>query len=339
MISFSSVLVIFISLYLHVHTFASPPLSQTQKTFSLEEHVELNPFLNTSFEQANLAIGCQPLIIDASQQMINEIFLIFNRGPNLAKICEVTKRWADSFITRKGGPWENTNYRFGIFDKCKPTHKKNRLIQGVNCKISREYYDWIRNNHGEELAAIPDLEFLFDKLMEIEEVCHSALIREAKKIAQSYPNITKIFYSYKGKERIPLSIRVTRYDNNGNFCLPLHHDISVLSLIFQSDDDPHKECLIVASPKDFSLGNLKRPIRATPISPTQVSGILVAGALMPFLDIPIQPSPHAVLPHDRDARYVIVICCHVPNMCTSNLNAILNDMNDLPEKFKQKWGL
>ncbi len=60
---------------------------------------------------------------------------------------------------------------------------------------------------------------------------------------------------------------------------------------------------------------------------------------MPSLEVPIQPSPHAVLHHNRDARYVIVICCHIPNMCTSNLNTVLNDMRALPEGFKKKWGL
>ncbi len=316
------------------HTFASTlDHSQTQ------EYVDLSPFLNTSFQEAIQSIGCQPLIIDIPQKTIQNVFTAFSRSQNLEKICEVTDRWSKEFASLQEGPWENTNYRFGIFDNSKPTHKKNRLIQGINCKISREYCDWVRENHNEELTAIPELELLFQELMDIEEVCHAVLIKKIEEIAQDYPNMEKIFYSHEDKKRIPLSIRITRYDNNGKFCLPLHNDISVLSLIFPSDDDPTKECLIIAPPEDFTLSNLRRPVRPIPHNSSQISTILLSGVLMPFIEIPIPPSPHAVLPHDRDARTVIIVCCHLPNVCTSHWNTVLDDMQELPEEFKQKWGL
>lgn len=335
MISFKFILSVLLLLPLYGFTSTLP-----ETIPQIEEYVELQPFLNSSFEEANQEIGCQPLLIDVPQELTSEIFSLFNRSPNFPKICEVTSQWAEEFISlNRGGPWENTNYRFGIFDKSKPTHKKSRLIKGINCKISREYCNWIREEYSEQLAAIPELESLFDKLMTVEEICHAAIVKKVKEIAQTYPNIERIFYSEKGQERIPLSIRITRYDNTGHFCLPLHHDISVLSLILLSDDQPKKECLLVASPKNFALNKLKRPIKAHPINSSQVSSVLIAGAMMPSLDIPIQPSPHAVLPHDRNARYVIVICCHIPNLCTSNWNTVLNDMRSLPDGFKKKWGL
>ncbi|MEL7432224.1 MAG: hypothetical protein AAGI90_06870, partial [Chlamydiota bacterium] len=69
-------LVVSILLSLHLHAFALSLSSSIQKSLPLEEYVELHPFLHLSFEQANQAIGCQPLFIDVSQQLVNEIFSI-----------------------------------------------------------------------------------------------------------------------------------------------------------------------------------------------------------------------------------------------------------------------
>lgn len=302
-------------------------------------YVELVPFLDRSFQEGIENIGCQPMIIDIPQQKIKEIYSKFNRGKKFVKICEATKRWGEEFATLKEGPWSNTNYLFGIFDKSGPTHKKSRLIQGINCKISREYCDWVRENYAEELLAIPKLNFLFSQLMEVEEICQASMTKKVEEIAKNFPQIEQIFYNYRGSKRIPLSIRITRYDHTGNFCLPLHYDISVMSLILPSDDDPLDECLLIASPKDFALDKLRRPIRPVAKDLSQISAILISGALMPIIEIPIAPSPHAVLPHHRNGRYVIVVCCHVPNLSTSNLSTVLNDMQELPNDFKEKWGL
>ena len=137
---------------------------------------------------------------------------------------------------------------------------------------------------------------------------------------------------------MPITIRIIRFDKTGEFCLPFHYDTSIMSLIFPSNDDPLKECLILA-PADgssFATNQYRRPIRPILDNFKMSCPLLITGTLLLHLRIPILPTPHAALPHDRDSRYVITACCHVPYLNTSEMSSLLSHVNEIPEQFKEK---
>lgn len=321
-------------------------IAQTQSQETIEpsiapkndQCVDLTPFLNQPLQAAIKDGGCLPIFIDCSKSDLNNIYQTFQPNERLDAICQTTKDWGEEFASSKeGNLW--TNYRFGVFNQSQPTHKKRRLIEGMSCKITREYCDFIRNTHAELLATFPYVDLLFQQLMRLEEIAQAIFTAKIKEIAVTHPAINQLFYPYNNKQRLAITMRIIRFDKTENFCLPLHHDISILSLIFPSDDDPSNECLLIAPthPTVFNLDQLRRIIRPVSPHPEQTCAFLITGSLLSHLGIPIPATPHAVLPHDRDFRYVITACCHVPNLNTSNLNSVLNDMKDLPESFINKF--
>jgi hypothetical protein len=145
--------------------------------------------------------------------------------------------------------------------------------------------------------------------------------------------LIKFFYTYKGQPRLPITLRLIRFERSEQFTLPLHFDISVMSLIFPSDDPPYDECLIIA-PADgsnFTVEQLKRALRPLPENPQQSCALLISGSLLRYLNIPILPTPHGVIPHNRDFRCVIVACLHVPNLDTSEQSTLLPLLTEVPE--------
>ena len=303
--------------------------------FAIGSLFDFQPYLDRPFAEAIHNAGALPQFVDYSKQQIEETFDLFNRGYDLTQMSLLLKTWAPEFAASASyQAWEKSNYRFGIFDGAKPTHKKARLIQGINCKMCLEFCDWIKENHFTELT--PSMKQLIDRLISLDQICHHVFLEKVLEISQTHPQITEIFYTYKNQPRLPISLRLIRFDPSDQYTLPLHFDISVMSLIFPSNDPPLEECLIIA-PADgstFSIDQLKRALRPIPPDPNQSCALLISGALLPNLNIPILPSPHGVLPHSHTSRYVIVACLHIPNLNTSKKDTLLPELTEIPEHLK-----
>lgn len=301
-----------------------------------ENQFSLEPFVNSSVIQAMKEIGCLPVRMEVSKEEIEEIYAEFRENEDLEQFCERTKGWGEMFaLSHEGALWKN--YRFGVFNNTGPTHKKRRLIEGINCKISREFYDWIKRFQGDALDSMSKLDRLFNRLLALEELCHSIFMDKIKEIAQEYPEVEKIMYEYEGRLRVPITIRLIRFDKTGRFCLPFHYDVSIMTLIFPSDDDPLEECLIIAPARgqSFNISEFRRPIRAQWGAYNATCGLLISGTLLSYLGIPIPPTPHGVLPHDRNFRYVITACCHIPYLNTSHMDSVITDNSEIPKQFLQ----
>ena len=292
----------------------------------------------SSFNAAIRDVGSLPVVMDYSKKQIEEVFSQFVRGEDLDKTSAALAAWsAEFFASEYAASWKNSNYRFGIFGGKESTHNKMRLIQGINCKMCFEYCDWILENKKEELKKMPHLARLVDQLMYLDRVCHAVFLDKVHEIIKSHPEITSIFYPYKGKLRLPISLRLIRFEKSEQFTLPLHFDISVMSLIFPSDDPPLDENLVIA-PADgspFTVEKLKRAIRPDPGNPNQSCALLISGTLLSHLNIPILPTPHTVLPHNRDSRSVIVACLHIPNLDTSEQSSLLPTLTEIPPQFQK----
>lgn len=289
--------------------------------------------LLSSFTSAIRDVGSLPVAVDYSKTQIEEIFSEFVRGEKLNEASATLATWSSEFFASEcATPWQKSNYRFGIFGGEKSTHKKTRLIQGINCKMCFEYCDWILENKKEELKKLPYLERLVRQLIDLDRVCHAAFLDKMDEIAQTHPKIASIFYTYKGEQRLPISLRLIRFDKSEQFALPLHFDISVMSLIFPSDDPPLEENLVIA-PADgsvFTVEQLKRALRPSLDDPNQSCALMISGTLLSHLNIPILPTPHGVLPQHRDFRCVIVACLHIPNLDTSEQSTLLPTLNEIP---------
>ena len=285
-------------------------LFSTIPSFAYEEnqYIRFEPFLNCSIEQAIHEAGALPIYLDYSREQLDKTFEEFIRGDDVNEMSRLLEEEsAHFFASSQSAPWQNSHYRFGIFGSKESTHKKTRLIQGINCKMCLEYCDWLKENRGDLLEKTPQLSKLLTRLTDLDRICHEVFLQKVQEIALSYPEINKIFYTYKEKPRLPITLRLIRFENAEQFTLPLHFDISVMSLIFPSDDHPLDECLIVA-PADgsnFRVEQLKRALRPIPKDPHQSCGLLISGTLLPYLNIPILPTPHGVIPHHRASRCVM----------------------------------
>lgn len=308
-------------------------------SYEKDQYVDFSPFLSCSFSSAVHDAGALPLYVDYSKKEFVEVFAEFIRGDELDQISSALEKWHSEFLASPFAfAWEKSRYRFGIFGSKQSTHKKTRLIEGINCKMCREYCDWILEQKGEEIKKIPGLSTLIYRLIQIDEISHKIFIEKVAEISLVHPEINQIFYSYKGASRLPISIRLIRFERSERFTLPLHFDISVMSLIFPSDDDPLDECLIIAPAdgSEFAVENLMRAMRPAPRWMGESSALLISGTLLSYLNIPILPTPHGVIPHNRDSRCVIVACLHVPNLDTSEQTTLLPQLSDVPDHLKNR---
>ena len=302
-----------------------------------DEYVNFGHFINRPFSEAIAEAGALPIFIDFSSSQMEESFAEFVRGKALDEINQTLQIWApDFFASDCAAPWKGCNYRFGIFQNSEATHKKTRLIQGINCKMSLEFCDWIVENHGTDLAKMPEFSRLIQRLTKLDQVCHKIFLEKVQEIAQTHPQINQIFYSYKGKQRLPITLRLIRFETSDRFTMPLHFDISVMSLVFPSNDAPLDECLVIA-PADgsFTIEKLKRPLRPISENLNQTTALLISGTMLTDLDIPVLPTPHGVLPHNRDFRYVIVACLHIPNLDTSKQSFLLPILHETPQHLRR----
>lgn len=300
-----------------------------------DEYVNFEHFLGCPFSKAVVEVGALPIYIDFSKSQIEESFAEFTRGKNFDEMEQLFKIWnPDFFASDYAAPWKGCNYRFGIFQDSQAAHKKTRLIQGINCKMSIEFCDWIIET--QDLTNRPELGRLIQRLTQLDQVCHSIFLEKVEEIAKVHPQINQIFYTYKGKKRLPITLRLIRFDHSERFTMPLHFDISVMTLVFPSNDAPLDECLLIAPADDsFTIEKLKKPLRPISENQNQTTGLLISGTMFSDLDIPIPPTPHGVLPHNRDFRTVIVACLHVPNLDTSKQSFLLPMLYETPQHIKR----
>ncbi len=284
--------------------------------------IDLTPYLNTSFATSNEEVGAHPVILDYSYETFNQTFAEFIPGNDLETLSDTLKEWFPEFLNSDWvGPWKSAGYKFGIFSGRDATHKKQRLIKGINCKMCHEFIEWIRENK----TISPPMERLLMRLDQIDAISQ----KEFSKVMEGIADLT---YLYNGKRRLPVTLRIIRFERSDAYALPLHFDISVLSLIFPNNDTRFSENLIMA-PADgrpFQVLDLRRALRPVPVDTNKTCGLLIAGSQIPQLTPHIYPSPHGVLPHGRGARCVIVACLHLPNCDTSKKTALLPKLTEIP---------
>ncbi len=312
-----------------------------QNAFGVENHRYTNfqPFLDCDVRDAIREVGALPQFVPISRDQIKEIFIDFVRGETLEEMTNVLKQYSiEFFSSQTSSAWQKSNYQFGIFGGNKATHKPARLIHGIDCKMCLEFCDWIFENKKDELESMPQLKQILNSLIMLDGVCQKVFLNQVEQLAKTNPEIQQIFYNYKNQPRLPVSIRLIRFDQGDHFTMPLHFDNSIFTLIFCSDDDPKNESLLVApangSPfRDDQLRQVLRPISE---NLNESCALVISGTFLADLNIPIYPTPHCVIPHKRDSRCVIIACLHIPNHDSSKVDTVFPILTEVPHHIQQK---
>ncbi len=312
-----------------------------QNGFGVEDHRYTNfqPFLNCDVRDAIHEVGALPQFVPISRNQLKEIFVDFVRGDALEEMAKVLQQWSiEFFSSQTSSAWQKSNYRFGIFSGNQATHKPMRLILGINCKMCLEFCDWIFENKKAELESMPQLEQLLNSLTMLDSVCQKVFLNQVEQLKKTNPEIQQIFYDYKNQPRLPVSIRLIRFDQQDHFTMPLHFDNSVFTLIFSSDDDPENESLLVApaNGSPFSEDQLRQVLRPIPETLNESCALIISGTFLADLNIPIYPTPHCVIPHKRNSRCVIIACLHIPNHDSSKVNTVFPDLTQVPHHIQKK---
>jgi hypothetical protein len=300
--------------------------------------IDLAPYLGIPTMQSLKQIGCQPVFVEIPQDTIKEIYSLSDACllEHFEEVCHLAKCWEQEFSqSEESVPWENV--RFGIRDKRPAKHRKKD--QKFYLQFCREFGEWVMQNHPEELASIPKLELLFRRLLEVERVCQRVFVEKITEMAENYSGLEKLFYFYHSEYRVPISIRVISYEYEGDFSVSPHFDKAAMTILLPSDDAPESECLIVA-PADgsaFDPDKLCRPLRPVPNTADTTCGLFITGSMLEYIGIPIPPTPHAVLPHNRKLRHVLVAFCNVPYLDTTHLNYAILYKKDLPSNFVERF--
>jgi hypothetical protein len=304
-----------------------------------QNKIDLSSYVEYSAMDALKEVGCLPIMVPIPKQAID---LVYNTSDkcmlnHFDQIRELAQEWERDFAASDEAiPW--TNVRFGVRDK-RPATSRNK-DKKFYLQFCREYGDWVIKNRSTQLAAIPELEYLFHQLLEVEKICQEIFLQKLSEMSISHPGIKKLFYSYDGQKRVPISIRVISYENEGHFSVSPHFDKSAVTILLPSDDMPDQECLIVA-PADgtpFNHENLKGIIRPKPTHPDSEScALFITGAMLEEIGVSIPPTPHAVLPHDRLLRHVLVAFCNVPYMDTKHLTYSIVYKKTIPNDFIDRF--
>lgn len=315
----------------HYNIWTTTDIREQAKVIDLSTYHSTNP-------QENLQqFGCTPISVPIPKVNIDSIYNTFDRClADFNQICKLTKNWESDFaISDESKPF--VNVRFGIRDKRPDVIRKKD--QKFYLQFCREYGEWVIKNRANEINSIPDLKNLFEQLLDIEKICQKIFVKQLEELAGSFPELQKMFYEYNSVRRVPISMRIISYENCGDFSVSPHYDKAALSLLLPSDDDPQAECLIVgpADGTGLDLNKLKRPIRPLEKLDSNCSGLLITGALLEYIGIPIPPTPHAVLPHNRKLRHVLVAFCNVPYLDTTHLNYALLHKSEIPQNFNKSF--
>ncbi|CAF3259391.1 unnamed protein product [Rotaria socialis] len=301
--------------------------------------VDLSPYLQYSTNEALKQVGCQPIMFPISKAIVDSIYVASDTCmiAHFDKVCKLAQDWEYGFAASDESiPW--CNVRFGIRDKRPAVERKKD--KKFYLQFCREYGEWVEKNRAHELASIPELKNLFDLLLTFEKECQQVFLEKLKEIAAIYPEANKLLYNYRGEQRVPISIRVITYENEDHFSVSPHFDKAAMTILMPSDDNPDEECLIVA-PADgtiFDPEKLRRVVRPLYNDSNSTScALFITGAMLQEIGVPVPPTPHAVLPHNRVLRHVLVAFCNIPYLDTKHLTFNIVYKKEMPNNFIERF--
>jgi hypothetical protein len=216
---------------------------------------------------------------------------------------------------------------FGFVDQRKST-KSNKCY----FHYTQEYETHLRKKQGHLLEMCPPLEALLEALKPLEEASRVGFENSIQSIDLSVP-IRQALYTQDG--RIPVLLKVVKYQSFTGLSSHPHVDFSALSLLLHNSEDTGAESLRIApySPT-LSFDHLVAPVRRFSKSRGEQSVLLIPGLALLELGYPIAPTPHTVLPCKSD-RYATISFAMAPQIDLDYSKIRVSIPND-PMKEQQK---
>jgi len=151
------------------------------------------------------------------------------------------------------------------------------------------------------------MELFLKYLNKIDETSKQIFYNAINKLDQKIPNFKKIIFGKR--EDLTVIIKLLRYDRDGKLCTSPHYDKSALTLVLDNDDRTNNKLIIAHYMKNFEINNLKAPNRKFEGSKQYTSTLLFPGACLEKAGIQLKPTPHAVLPSEKDYRHALIAFC------------------------------
>ena len=173
-----------------------------------------------------------------------------------------------------------------------------------------DYFKLINNKYPELISGSKEFESLLKSLRNITKIGKQKF-EEAIKSISSTIDLSKVLYTNDGK--LLILTKVVRYDPSDVAASNPHFDFSGLSFLFDNNENDECESLLIAPYKeDLTTEDFFVPTRKHKKDASKSSLLLIPGLALQHLNLPINPTPHAVLKQNKK-RYAIIVFAMTPN--------------------------
>ncbi len=253
----------------------------------------------------------------ATRQTYDAIYDIFERVVEQAKtdsaFAQMLRDFEESF--------ENTTEYNQIF--CGTPAGCYRNYTKKACKndkkkyfqFSAEYFDFVRTFHKGALETYPLLENFFNKLGTVDVGAKTLFKEFLAPLQVNHPDVVETMYGGRW-DQLTVIIRVLSYDpSREDFGTVPHYDKSGFTIILDHDDKVNERLVVGPHHQPFDLSKLKVPQRQFEGGDTYSSALFIAGTLLRYQGIAIDPTPHAVLPikskHNRHSLIAFALLPYI----------------------------
>lgn len=173
-----------------------------------------------------------------------------------------------------------------------------------------DYFKLIYNKYPELISGFKEFASLLKSLRNISNI-GKIQFEEAIKSIRSTIDLSKVLYTNDGK--LLILTKVVRYDPSDVAASNPHFDFLGLSFLFDNNENDECESLLIAPYKeDLTTEDFFVPTRKHKKDASKSSLLLIPGLALQHLNLPIYPTPHAVLKQNKK-RYAIIVFAMTPN--------------------------
>lgn len=169
-----------------------------------------------------------------------------------------------------------------------------------------EHYELLQQKYPAVLEHLADF---FEKMQRVDALAKKLFEASLDQFDSDCPGIrTSLYGSHK---ELTVVTKIVRYKKSEQWGTTPHVDKSGLSLIWDSTDANHDSLVLY----NDIIDQFEKPIRAFGFN----SVILIPGACLSKVNLPIKPTLHGVLPLASEYRHALISFALVPDISTDDI--------------------
>jgi len=177
--------------------------------------------------------------------------------------------------------------------------------------FTEDYFNLISNNHPELISDSKEFESLLKSLRDITKISEQKFEEAIKSIGPT-SDLSRVLHTEDGK--LLILTKVVRYEPSEVAASNPHFDFSGLSFLFDNNEIDECESLLISPYKeDLATEDFSMPTRKYKKDASMSSLLRIPGLALQHLNLPIHPTPHAVLKQTKK-RYAIIVFAMTPNV-------------------------